>query len=223
MAGHIAALVDEILDAEGVAHSVDHATDGAELLELVNAPGYECNLILLDIMMERLGGMEAARQLRELGHPATIIFITISESFAVEGYDVQAAGYLLKPVDKGKLKKALLHDYTVNFLHRFLILPQRSQTWRLPIREITYIEIAGRRLAVHLPDKTVHHTARLDDLAAQLPGALFVRCHKSYLANLQNVRLIRRYRLTMVTGEEVPISKAYYDEVKRRFLAHLKN
>ena len=82
---------------------------GESLVADIEEEYVEAELILLDIYMKKLNGMETAKKLRDLNCNAPIVFLTASPDFAVESYDVQAAGYLLKPFEEDKLKNLLNH------------------------------------------------------------------------------------------------------------------
>ena len=112
---------------------------GESLVADIEEEYVEAELILLDIYMKKLNGMETAKKLRDLNCNAPIVFLTASPDFAVESYDVQAAGYLLKPFEEDKLKNLLNHILKVD-LKRRVVIKERRQ-YRYPyIDDILYME-----------------------------------------------------------------------------------
>ena len=135
--------------------------------------------------------------------------------------DPSAGGFLPKPVEQEQLFQALLREYENRFLKTFL--PVGEENVRLDM--IRYLEIAGKKVAVHLENgEALYINGKLDDIAQKLLNGtgnnLFVRCHQSYLVNLRHVESMQRYLLIFADGEELPVSKAYTKEVQQAFLEY---
>jgi len=94
---------NEVLEAE--------ATNGKEALEMARA--YIPDILMLDIGMPGVNGMEAARRLHELAQPPAVIFTTAYSEYALEAFDQQAVDYLLKPIRKDRLKQALQRAHSL--------------------------------------------------------------------------------------------------------------
>lgn len=176
---------------------------GEKLLSGIREKKDVFDLIFLDIFMPGLSGMETAREIRALGIDTPIVFLTTSPDFALESYDVNAVDYLLKPVDAEKLQRVLSR------------LPQQETGPHLSIRSgkrvvnimsehILYIESDRNKLTIHTATDTFYQYGKLDDLEKQLPQDCFLRCHKSFLVNMNHIYAAED-QFRMDNGEIVPI------------------
>lgn len=186
---------------------------------LFSYPDKPCDLILLDIEMDRLNGMELAKRLRSNGDMLPIVFITGYSDYIAEGYDVEALHYLLKPVAKEKLF-AVLDKYVEKRSVKAdeLIIETANGATHISADRITYIEAFGRKTAVHLSDdRIIDCMVSISRFSAmRLNG--FVSPHRSYIVNLRHIRTIGRTALILDNGEEIPLSRRLYAEVNRRFI-----
>ena len=186
---------------------------------LFSYPDKPCDLILLDIEMDRLNGMELAKRLRSNGDMLPIVFITGYSDYIAEGYDVEALHYLLKPVAKEKLF-AVLDKYVEKRSVKAdeLIFETANGATHISADRITYIEAFGRKTAVHLSDdRIIDCMVSISRFSAmRLNG--FVSPHRSYIVNLRFARSIGKTALILDNGEEIPLSRRLYAEVNRRFI-----
>ena len=181
----------------------------------VNIAGYEsgeqflfeyqddpCDLLLLDIEMSGINGMELAKKLRSAGDMLPIIFITGYSDYMADGYDVEALHYLLKPVETDKLFDVLDRYAARRGRSEEIILTTAEGVCRTALENIAYIEAFGRKTAVHLRDKNVLECNMSISEFENFSG-LF-HCHRSYIVNLEQVRSITKNAVILETGEEVP-------------------
>lgn len=185
------------------------------------AGGARFDLLLLDIVMDQLSGMELARKLRGQGEDAAIVFITSNPDYAIQGYDVGALHYLMKPLDGGALGKIIAADHKRRFSRSDLLVKSGTQTLRLPLREIVYLETVGRRVQITTRSGAVETTAKLTELLESLPKEQFCRCHVGFVINLGNIKTLSRTDAVAVTGKAIPVSRAYLKEVEKAFLKRI--
>lgn len=161
---------------------------GEKLLADVQEGYLEADLLFLDIFMEGMNGMETARKLRELDHRGPIVFLTASPDFAVESYEVQAAGYLLKPYDAEKIRELTARLLKDNSKKRMAVKTKRQ--YRYPyIDEIMYIESDRHSVMIHLADGSVILAQeKLGDLEKRIAENRFLHCHQSFLVNMDYIR-----------------------------------
>ncbi len=192
------------------------------------------NLIFLDIQMPDLTGVEFAQTLDE---DTKVIFTTAYEKYAVEGFQLHALDYLLKPIsytvfinaaNRAKkhfelLEAARSNEINDNYGEDFLFVKSNAQVKRINYNEIQYIEGLKDYVKIYITrtkSPIVFHST-MKSIEEKLPKEMFMRIHRSYIVNLDNVTTIERYRI--IFGEErIPISKQYkesFDEfVRRKFL-----
>ncbi|MDE6132470.1 MAG: LytTR family DNA-binding domain-containing protein [Oscillospiraceae bacterium] len=183
------------------------------LFEYQDAP---CNLLLLDIEMSGINGMELAKKLRSAGDMLPIIFITGYSDYMADGYDVEALHYLLKPVETDKLFAVLDRYAARRGSSEEILLSTAEGVCRTALECIAYIEAFGRKTAVHLQDRTVLECNMSISEFENFSG--FFHCHRSYIANLEQVRSITKNAVILETGEEIPLSRRLYNEVNKRFI-----
>lgn len=186
---------------------------------LFSYPDKPCDLILLDIEMDRHNGMELAKHLRSNGDMLPIVFITGYSDYIAEGYDVEALHYLLKPVAKEKLF-AVLDKYVEKRSVKAdeLIIETTNGATHISADRITYIEAFGRKTAVHLSDDRIIDcmVSISRFFAMRLNG--FVSPHRSYIVNLRFMRSIGKTEIALDNGTIIPLSRRLYKDVNEKFI-----
>ncbi len=158
----------------------------------------------LDIYMEDIMGNEIAHQLRARGYQGEIVFFTASPDFAIESYDVDASGYLLKPLDYEKLKM-VMDRITRNMNPSTYQIRQRATVTKVVYHEILYIESINSKCILHTESGaayTVYKT--LTAIEKELGDRRFLRCHQSFLVNMDHIKQIGAQFL-LSNGDIVPI------------------
>lgn len=202
-------------------HSVSVYSDTCSLLDDINNKKIRFDLYLLDIFMEEsMNGIELAKELRRIQEEAAICFISSSNDFYREAYDLYAVQYLLKPVAEADVRKLL--DKVSKSLTRKkepkLSFQSRGQTGSIPYGKIRYISSREHTISIFTTDGAVwEYKGRLSELAARVCGDIFMRCHQSFIVNMYHVENLSGTDL-MVEGERIPVSRRYYTGVKKRYL-----
>lgn len=165
------------------------------------------DLIFLDIFMEGIWGMETARRVRRFAPNVPIVFLTTTPEYALESYDVRAYGYLMKPLAREKaealLDRFLRDEYSRG--QKTLLVSERGRDHRIPYREIEYMESRRNLMLVHTVDGGAYRTyVKLADAETTLSSFGFLRCHQSYLVNLEWVKTAGD-EFIMASGARVPI------------------
>ncbi len=191
--------------------------DAASFLERVKK-GIVYDLIFLDILLNQENGYAFARQLRRENIQTDIVFITVTQDYAVAGYDVSPILYLVKPIDDIRL------SYTFDiFLKRHIpsriLLNLSGEILSLNITDILYCEVYGHKTCIHLISGKIKELRQpLHKLEKEFPATVFVRSHQSYLVNMKHIDSISRYKLTLNTGQALPISQSKYLDLQNSFI-----
>jgi len=196
---------DQYTAERGTIFKISHFESAEQFLGKYE-PVYD--IVLLDIMLPKMNGMEAAVKLRELDETTTIIFVTNMAQFAVRGYEVDAFDFVVKPVSYSnfslKLQRAL--NKLSSRRETEVIVSTSEGMFRIASSQIRYIEISGHRLVYHTTSGTIGSYGTLKEVEAILSDKVFVRCNSSYLVNLNYVRAIRGHTV-LVGSDELPISR----------------
>lgn len=160
---------------------------GESLVADVEEGYLNMELLFLDIYMKKLNGMETARRLRQMQCSVPIVFLTASPDYAVESYEVQASGYLLKPFSEEKLMNLLNRILRTDMKRRVAIKCRRQ--YRYPYTdEIMYIESDKHNVTLHLTNGNEIVTAdKLTEIEKRINEKRFLHCHQSYLVNMDYV------------------------------------
>lgn len=177
--------------------------------ELLAHTPKDVQVILLDISMGNMTGMECARTLRSKGCEAAIIFITNLTEYAVEGYEVRAFAFLPKPVLYAELKDRLTRCFHQIDRQHKAVLPIETDAGieMLFIEEILYAEVYQHETSFALTDKRVTGAVQLSQIEERLSPHGFFRCHRSYLVNMAKIKRIGTDAVVMPDGASIPVSR----------------
>lgn len=175
----------------GTAFEVKTFADGLEILEDYR-PAYD--LILLDIEMKHLDGMETARRIRELDPEVMLVFITNMAQYAIKGYAVGALDYVLKPVPYFAFSQQLqkVEEQLRRRTRHYLAVPVEGGLRRLDTSRIYYIESEGHRVHFYTEEGDFAAPGALKTLEEKLADRPFARCNSGYLVNLAQVQAVQQ-------------------------------
>ncbi len=201
-------------------HEVSIYSGADSLLTDIEKKKLQYDLYLLDIFMgESMNGIELAEKLRKIQEEAVICFISTSEDFYREAYDLYAIQYLIKPVQEEDVKKLLLkvQKNLARNSEKKLTYTWRGKCGTIPYGKIRHISSRGHTLSICCTDgKIQESTGKLNDLDCQVCGDIFMRCHQSFIVNMYHVEGISGMDL-LIAGERIPVSRRYYDEIRKRY------
>ncbi len=190
-----------------------------ELLYSIRSGDYD--VILLDVLMPGINGMQAAHEIREHNGRTEIVFLTSSPEYAVESYSVRANYYLLKPASEEKIFP-ILDRLADNFKKPEDALRIKTQTsvFNLPYSKIEYVEINAKTLYFYLTDSSVREIfGSLADFEQLLLARFgFMKVHRSFIVNLQWTQELRQNELVTMTGRHVPVSRALHPKVRTAYM-----
>lgn len=201
---------------------VDGFTSGEALLAAVQKQSQPYQLILLDIEMRGIDGIETAKRLRKLLPDCYIIFITSHDEFALTGYEVAAFRYLVKPVQPEKLREAI-SAVRAELADQFTLhVADGADEALVRAKDIFYVEAQDKRVRLVTARETYSDRRGIDEVAALLAQEDFYRVHRSYLINLRYVARLDGASVQLVNGDTVPISRLRKKAFKNAFQAYVK-
>lgn len=188
--------------------------------DLIDAHQNECiDLIILDILMPLLNGMDTARELRDNDCFVPIIFLSSSKEFAVDSYEIKALSYLTKPIDETRLN-CVLDDFLKRFCPRNTFTAQTAFGFcKIAIDDVDYLEAQNKQVLVHMSDGRTIEIRELFSKCVEVfsPSSGFFRCHRSYIVNLDNVEQFTKTQLSTTYNAKVPISRNSYAAFKEAY------
>lgn len=179
------------------------------------------DILLLDIEMSEVTGIELAKIVRRDSLTVQIIFVTGFYEYFSDGFDVSALHYLIKPVDERKLYPVL--DKAVNNLkyhQRSVLLTTSDADIKVSLADILYVEAENVYIVVHTMQGNYRTRISLAKFAEQLDETFF-KVHRSFVVGLKYVKKITKTEITMLNGDIVPISRKLYDEVHAALIKYL--
>ena len=198
--------------------------ENAEELLLKVQEGYKPDLILMDIYMERKTGIEAARELHEMGNKSRVIFLTTSEEHALEAFRVEAAQYLVKPVSEAELFPLLDKQIEVldNEKQKYVTMEIDKKTFRVMVRDIVYCEAQGKCQFLYLTDGTQlclrMSMAGLEELF--LPYEEVIRIGKWYIINMDHVEGLDSQAVEMDNGQSLYLPRGAYQTLRKQYITY---
>ena len=185
--------------------------------------GQNYDLVLLDVLMPYLTGMDAAKEIRGFNQDAKIIFMTSSPEFAVDSYSVNAYYYALKPLWKEQLFVLLDKVIAESQIHlgNSLLIKSKTGLTRIYTSRLEFAEVVGRTIFYHLSDDAIIEATgtitQLENMLIDNPG--FIRTHRSYIVNMEHIDTLRQREILMQTGYLVPLARANYNQVKSAYFS----
>ena len=169
--------------------------------------GYQ--MIFMDIKMPMLDGMDAARFLRERDQKVVLVFVTTMRQYAIQGYDVDAADFIVKPVNYPefalKFTRLLGKVERPEAVSPDVFIKTENSFVRLALSDIVYVEVKGHYCVYHTASGEYRRYQTLKNAEASLPSRSFARCNNFLLVNLEHVSRIDGMSV-FVEGEELQIS-----------------
>ena len=202
-----------------LAYSVDCCYDGQSAAEMLAVERFD--LVVLDLNLPGEDGMTVLRTLRERDRDTKVLILSARCEVAdkVAGLDAGANDYLTKPFREEEIDRAL--DWCLEHLPepmRVLSVYSEGETQELSLASIRYLEVFGHRTHIHTLQKIVVVRRGLDDLETAIDSPDFLRCHRSFLVNMNHVMGLEGSNFRMSDKALVPISIAHQQRVRSVFI-----
>lgn len=213
--------ISKILD--GNSYEVIEFSSGEELLN--NYPEH-VDILLLDIQMKDINGIETARKIRDIDTNVNIIFTTAIIDFMQQGYEVKAFRYLLKPIKYNEFSKHLLEcvsEIYENSKNFFCFKDVYSgDIMRISVNSILYIETEQKYTLIHTDSIIYKCSSNLNNIEKNLTSNKFYRCHRSYLINIDKVKRLKK-NTVIIKDSEILVSRYKMKKLKLCITAELGN
>lgn len=189
----------------GTAIETTRFSDGDEITEDYR-PRFD--LIFMDILMRFKDGMTAAREIRRVDPEVLIVFLTNMAQYAVQGYEVEAADFLLKPLSYPSFRQRLerLLKRGMRAQAQYITVPVKGGFRKLDVSHIFFVESRDHELTFHTGSENVTSSLSMRSAEEQLTGYSFFRGNNSYLINLAHVEGVQD-GCALVSGQPLRLSR----------------
>lgn len=182
----------------------------------------EYQILVLDIEMAEMNGVELAKKLRKDNREIQILFVTGFADYISEGYDVDALHYLMKPVSREKFFQVMDKAVSnLNVKEKVLFVQENGEMLKLLAKNIRYVEVFSHVCMIHTTEGNVETKISISNLEQKLSDSFF-RVHRSYLINLEQVKKIGKTEIFMDDGSVIPLSRRKYKDVNLAFIRYFE-
>lgn len=180
-------------------------------------------LLFLDIYMQGINGMEAAKQLLARGYSGGIVFTSATSEFGAASYDLNALDYLVKPFTYGRFLKTIKKcDESLNATLATIPVRSGRQNIKLFLREILYIETGSHCVLFHTLRETIKSPMTMSEVEIRLSKhSSFIRCHRSYIINLNAVEDVNQVSVTLINGDTVLLNTKNAVSLRRKIANYI--
>ena len=206
-AKELAARIQAFFENKNRIPSIEFFAD-EKLVQRMSEDANAFDMIFMDIDLGgEKDGVEISHKLRAYASRIPLIFITSLENRAIDGYDVDAFGFLVKRTYAEKLPLVLEKLWKQLYETKTLTVTEKSEMHVLPIKDILWIESDGRNSLVHTFDKTFTDVRSIQNLAAILSETDFIECFKSVFVNVEKIKSVNADTLILLNDHKLPVSR----------------
>jgi len=216
-------LIEEFKASHSSIYNIKYDTfsSGLDLL-MATENGTSYDILILDVVMPLMTGIEVATEIRKKNTLSKILFLTSSREFAVDSYKVDAFYYLLKPIKKEGLIPLLEKAFSdlVDKKEKGILVKCKTCLTNVLLHNLEYIEVLGRTLFFHLTsDEVLESLGTMSQLENDLlSDKRFIKPHRSYLVNMDWIQRITDKDIITFSNKPVPISRELYKTIKQTYI-----
>ena len=212
------AVLDKVLiNAE---YDIDTFPDGSSLYEAFLKNPFD--LVFLDIEMPGIDGITLAKRLRAISENVHIVFLTSHIEYALEGYEVNALRYLVKPVDMNKLNEVLKYVQDKKNNSRQIMIREEGEDIVIDISDIIYMESMDKNVRIVTSKNEFVTRYNISDYEEELKNSGFLRIHRGYLISLSKVKKIVKNDVVMDGDISLPVSRSNLKALKDALYAYVE-
>lgn len=173
------------------------------------------HIIFLGTSFYLHNGIQIGETLRKKGFLNSIVFISSDMNLVFHAFKIHAFQYLLKPIHTPIIETIILDDIRFQNFNPSMVIQLKNKKIKIPFKDIFFIESRRIYLFIHLADDVVRYHAKISEILEVLPNGTFIRCHQSYIVNIEKIKSMHRYGITIIDNQDIPISKRYVKMVKQ--------
>lgn len=185
--------------------------------------GNRYSIILLDMQMNDLNGIQTAKVIKQYDSDCLFIIITSIIEYAVDGYSIGAYDFILKPIDKDKFHSVInsaVREWQNN-MRRVYIIKSRERLSSIRLSEISYIESYKNKVIIHTNEESYIDNISIMNMEKKLANDGFSRISRYYIVNISHVKEIGVNTVILSNGKELIFSEKYRDGIKKVYLNYM--
>lgn len=188
------------------------------------------HILFLDVEMDGMTGMEAAKKLRREGYKGVICFVSSQDRYAFEAFGVEAIGYVKKPAKyqdvKRLIQKALIQIYyqrdEEEAKKRYLEITTQNEKTMLDLHQVLYVEKRRNQCVIHMEESEVVCYETLKKLYERLDKSKFYFTHQGFIVNFDKIKEVKKDTVCFGAGREIPVSRRYQSELRERHMDKIR-
>ena len=184
----------------------------------------DIDLIICDIEMPEMSGIDFIRSIK---NPPLVIFITSHRDYALDCYEVSPVDFLLKPLDVSrflasieKVRLRLVNPPDISSIQPYLFVRENHSYVQIAYKDILYMEAEDNFLKIVTSNQSFLPILTISKMEQFLKGDLFMRVHRSFLVNRENIKMITKDDVVLHSGKKIPIGDQYRNQINRK---HIEN
>lgn len=201
-------------------YDIDTFSGGSSLYEAFLKNPFD--LVFLDIEMPGIDGITLAKRLRAVSENVQIVFLTSHIEYALEGYEVNALRYLVKPVDMNKLSEVLKYIQDKKNNSRQIMIKHEGEDIVIDISDIIYMESMDKNVRIVTSKSEYITRYNISDYEEELKNSGFLRIHRGYLISLSKVKKIVKNDVVMDGDISLPVSRSNIKTLKDALYAYVE-
>ena len=213
-------MILRVLEEAGSTADIKSYVNGIVFLQEYSGDG---DIVFLDCDMPAMNGMEVAKRLRAKDAGVMIIFVTNLVQYAVEGYEVGAFDYILKPLSYPAFSRKFLRALKKIKSGKDMCISFRSgrSVVKVAVPNVYYVEVNGHNVTVHTSDGLITSRSPLSELEPLLAEYGIVRCASYYMVNLLHVKQVMADKIIMSDDTEIALTRSFKKKFMQKFAAYL--
>lgn len=220
---HIATLIKYFSTPLSQDIRVNTFTSGEDLAAYYLIENASFDVIFLDIYMGGVNGIITAKKIREFDSHCKIIFTTTSTDHALDSFSVFPFNYLIKPIAKEVFNP--IFEKAIQTIdkekQKSITVKTEAQIHTILYRDIKFLESIGRKIDIHTTQGVISFYSKLDDIERQIHDQRFLRCHKSFLVNMDYIASVEDYSFILTESTEVAIKQRTFASIKKDYYAYI--
>jgi DNA-binding LytR/AlgR family response regulator len=209
--------LETILNEQNIIGNIECFTDSEAFYELMDTARFD--IILLDIDMPEISGLQIAQKMNTLQHKPILIFVTCHDALVYQSFQYHPFGFIRKSYFDEEINDVLLQAMQYRVKEKtFFVFTFENETVKTLLSDILYFESNGNYLMLYTKNKTYKYRSTLSEVERELSEQGFIRIHKGFIVNSKEVYRIGNNEITLTSGTELPIGRSNKETVRQTLM-----